>query len=216
MPSTGSRRKSINSLDVFMNCPFDKNYEPLFAAIVFTITASGYRPRCALEEENGADIRLDKLCRIIGECQRSIHDLSRVQVGTEALPRFNMPFELGMVIGAKRFGRKAYQSISALIMVHEAYQMPAFLSDLAGNDPHAHNNQVANVIRIVRNFLSTYPGGGPLPGPAAILADFQEFQGEIPALAAAIRHKPDEINPFSSYPEYSVMLSAYLKNLPAL
>jgi len=217
MPSTGSRKEKISPLDVFINCPFDETYRPLFAAIIFTITASGYRPRCALEEENGADIRLDKLCRIVGQCQRSIHDLSRVEVDTGTLPRFNMPFELGMVIGAKRFGGKVYQYISALIMVHEAYQMPAFLSDLAGNDPHAHRNQVANVIKIVRNFLSTYPGGvAPLPGPAALLSDFEEFQSKLPVLAEAIRHTPEEIDPFRSYPEYTSILSGYLKNLPPL
>lgn len=216
MPSTGSRKRSINPLDLFINCPFDDAFRPLFAATIFTITASGYRPRCALEEENGADIRLDKLCRIVGECQRSIHDLSRVQVDAGALPRFNMPFELGMVIGAKRFGGKAYQSISALIMVHEPYRMPAFLSDLAGNDPQAHRNEVKNVIRIVRNFLGTYPTGATLPGPSAILADFEDFRNELPALAAEIRHQPDEIDPFKSYPEYALIVSAYLKNLPVL
>ena len=37
---------------VFINCPFDQNYKPLFEAIIFTIYDCGFRPICALEEIN--------------------------------------------------------------------------------------------------------------------------------------------------------------------
>jgi hypothetical protein len=52
-----------SQINVFINCPFDDAYSSCFEALVFTITASGYRARCALEEEDGGDIRFDKLCR---------------------------------------------------------------------------------------------------------------------------------------------------------
>jgi hypothetical protein len=94
----------VKNIDVFVNCPFDEDFKPAFEALVFTITASGYKVRCALEDSNSGDIRFDKLCRLIQASERSIHDLSRTEVGKAGLPRFNMPFELGLMMGAKRFG----------------------------------------------------------------------------------------------------------------
>ncbi len=35
---------------VFINCPFDNEYWPTFEAVVFTVVACGFTPRCALEE----------------------------------------------------------------------------------------------------------------------------------------------------------------------
>jgi hypothetical protein len=96
----------LQSPNVFLNVPFDDEYEPLFAALVFTVSACGYRVRCALEDDDSGDIRLDKLVQLIRESPRSIHDLSRIQPGHNDLPRFNMPFELGLALGAKRFGQR--------------------------------------------------------------------------------------------------------------
>jgi hypothetical protein len=53
-------------LSVFINVPFDDEFATLFEALVFTVTACGYRVRCALEENDSGDIRLDKLARLIG------------------------------------------------------------------------------------------------------------------------------------------------------
>ena len=52
--------------DVFVNCPFDADYKLLFNAAVFTIIRSGFVARCALETDNSADNRFDKICKIIG------------------------------------------------------------------------------------------------------------------------------------------------------
>src|SRR2546423_1811537 len=103
MPRARLRR---DPLAVFVNAPFDPAYDPMLEALVFTICASGYRARCALEENDSGDIRLDKLVRLIGESTRSVHDLSRIRPLEDGkdLPRFNMPFELGMAMGARRFG----------------------------------------------------------------------------------------------------------------
>lgn len=83
--------------DIFINCPFDDDYLPLFEATLFAIIACGFRPRCALEVSDGSEVRIDKLYRMIAECRLAIHDLSRVQLGKATkLPRFNMPLELGI------------------------------------------------------------------------------------------------------------------------
>ena len=49
---------SWSRLNVFVNAPIDKAYEPLFEALVFAIYACGYRARTALEESDSGDIRI--------------------------------------------------------------------------------------------------------------------------------------------------------------
>ena len=55
--------------DVFINCPFDRRYKPLFRAIVFTVFDCGLRARCALELDDASVIRIDKIFKIIDEWQ---------------------------------------------------------------------------------------------------------------------------------------------------
>lgn len=95
----------FNSLDVFVNCPSDDAYKPIFNSIVYTVTRFGYWVRCALEADDASDNRFSKICGIIAECRFGIHDISRTEAdGNPPLPRFNMPLELGLFLGAKRYG----------------------------------------------------------------------------------------------------------------
>ena len=196
--------------NVFLNVPFDDAYGPLFETLVFAVTACGYRTRCALEEDDSGDIRLDKLVKLIRESPRSIHDLSRIEVGESELPRFNMPFELGMALGAKRFGGRKYTGNKFRIMVGEPYKLPAYLSDLGGNDPEAHESKPHNVIKIVRDFLHTTPSGGLLPGPAALRRTFDAFTTALPDIAAGIEFKTNEIRGFANYRTFLSCVTEFL------
>lgn len=89
---------------VFLNCPFDDDYRPLFRTIVFTIHDAGFVARCALEISDASRDRLTRIESIIERCRYGIHDISRTEVGGSGLPRFNMPFELGLFMGSKRYG----------------------------------------------------------------------------------------------------------------
>lgn len=51
--------------NVFINCPFDPAYKPLFDAIVFTVHDCGFIARCALEEEDATQARIDQIYNII-------------------------------------------------------------------------------------------------------------------------------------------------------
>jgi hypothetical protein len=87
---------------VFINCPFDDRYRPLFHAIIFAVHDCGFLARCALELEDSGEERIRKIKRIIRECQYGVHDISRVQLDSgTGLPRFNMPLELGLFLGAQ-------------------------------------------------------------------------------------------------------------------
>ena len=90
---------------IFINCPFDLEYRPIFQALVFAVHECGYFARCALEVEDSGQVRIQKIEQIIAECRFGVHDISRTKADPEnQLPRFNMPLELGLFLGAKRYG----------------------------------------------------------------------------------------------------------------
>jgi hypothetical protein len=197
--------------NVFVNCPFDDDYLPSFEALIFTVMASGYDVRCALEENDSGEIRFDKLCRLIEASDRSVHDLSRVELNPSGLPRFNMPFELGLFMGARRFGGKRQKTKSVLVMVTEPYRLPVYRSDLAGNDPVSHHGKPEEVIRIVRRYLHARPDGTPLPGAARIIEKFAAFKAALPALAAGLEITTEEIDPYREYRIYLWLLAEFLR-----
>jgi hypothetical protein len=97
---------------VFINCPFDDGFKPIFRAMIFAVISSGYYPRCALDATDGAEIRVSKIAQMIGECDWGIHDLSRVEVGATGVPRFNMSMEL-VFISALDYSEQAVTGASA-------------------------------------------------------------------------------------------------------
>jgi hypothetical protein len=136
---------------VFINCPFDPQYQSLFEAIVFTVSVCGLRPRCALEEEDGSQIRIEKIFNIISTCRFGIHDISKTELDeVNFLPRFNMPLELGIFLGAKRFGAGEQKDKTCLILDREKYRYQKFISDIAGQDIRAHGDDPKEAISIVR------------------------------------------------------------------
>jgi len=110
---------------VFVNCPFDDGFRPIFRAMTFAIIASSYYPRCALDAIDGAEIRVSKIAKMIGECDWGIHDLSRVEVDTAGVPRFNMPMELGLHLGARLFGSGRHRRKRALILEAQSHRYDA-------------------------------------------------------------------------------------------
>ena len=76
MPRTPKRPANFDR-NVFINCPFDDQYAPLFNATVFTVHVIGFLSRCALKASNAGQFRLIKILEIISQCKYSIHDLSK-------------------------------------------------------------------------------------------------------------------------------------------
>ena len=116
---SGTKAPADYNNSVFVNCPFDDEYQPLFRALIFAIYRCGFSPKSALAEDDGLVNRIDKLIRIIEECRLGIHDISRTELNEINLPRFNMPFELGIYFGAKKHGNKIQKSKSAMILERE-------------------------------------------------------------------------------------------------
>ncbi len=166
-----SRR--VYEQNVFINCPFDRDYSVIFNAIVFAVFDCGFRPVCARERMNSAQIRLDKITDFIRDSRYSIHDLSRTEIDERySLPRFNMPLELGIALGCMKFGNSRQRDKTALILDRRRYRYHKFLSDIAGQDISEHNNRPTRAIEVVRNWLRTESGLLDIPGAEYIAARY--------------------------------------------
>jgi hypothetical protein len=193
--ATPARSRITPAKSVFINCPFDEGFKPLLRAMVFTIIASGYFPRCALDATDGAEVRVGKIAALIGACDWGIHDLSRVEVDAGGLPRFNMPMELGLHLGARLLGEPRHRRKRALILDARPHRYDAALSDISGQDIESHNNEPDRAIACVRNWLSEHRphNAAPLPGAGAMQDDYRLFQAEIGALLAPRRLDPSRL-----------------------
>lgn len=83
--------------NIFINCPLDPDYKQMLRALIFTVLDCGFEPRIASERQDSGQIRVSKIKDLIRESCYSIHDISRMEpLKNGDLPRFNMPFELGL------------------------------------------------------------------------------------------------------------------------
>ncbi len=194
---------------VFINCPFDGTYKPIFDAIVFTVYDVGFVARCALEADDAGEARLSKIIRIIEECPYGIHDISSVKLsaGTK-LPRFNMPFELGLYFGCRFFGAKAQKMKGSLIIDSEPYRYRASFSDISGQDIHTHKGKPETAIKEIRNWLANVSKIGALPGGAEIAARYKRFVRDLPKICKKLRRLPKDL----TFLDYSETVEIWLKS----
>jgi hypothetical protein len=185
---------------VFINCPLDDDYRALFDAIVFAIHDCGYIARCSLEVSDASQVRIDKISGIIASCKFGIHDISRTELDwATGLPRFNMPLELGMFLGAKRFGAGRHKSKTCLILDVERYRYQKFISDIAGQDIASHGGDPSKAIKTVRDWLSAATVRSvQIPGGGTIARRFLTFRNELPTACARLHLSVDELT-FSDY-----------------
>jgi hypothetical protein len=173
---------------VFLNVPFDRRYRALFDALVFAVHDCGYVARCALEGDDGSVVRLDKIFAIMAECRFGIHDLSRTTLDrANRLPRFNMPLELGVFLGAKRFGNAKQRTKTCLILDRDPYRYQVFCSDISGQDIRAHNNDGPLAIKLVRDWLRTSRKSAStnIPGGARVTQRYWQFRSDLPDMCVS-------------------------------
>lgn len=179
---------------VFINCPFDAAYRAIFEAVVFAIFACGFRPRCALEAEDAGQVRIEKIFDLIAGCRFAINDLSRVDLDSETnLPRFNMPLELGVFLGARRYGDAKQQQKRCLILDRERYRYRTFISDISGQDIREHRDNPLEAIRVVRNWLKIQRPSSFMPGGKVIEERYKAFRCDLPDLCCAAHLEEDEL-----------------------
>jgi hypothetical protein len=198
--------------NVFINCPFDSIYSPLFNAIVFSVHYVGFRPRCALEASNAGQYRLEKIMKIISECKYSIHDLSRTQADAKTgLPRFNMPLELGLDLGCRRFGQGHHHGKTSLILDVKPYRYQKFISDIAGQDVVAHGGREIRVVEIVRDWLRLALGPhSVVASGAAIFKRYEKFQQGLPLLCTRLNWNPKKLQ----FADFSSAIATWIRSNP--
>ncbi len=196
MPSPKTRRRSpkrasspARARSIFINCPFDDDYQPLLRAICFTALACGFTPRCALEFSDSGSVRFQKIVRLVGSCSHSIHDISRVELDKDSsLPRFNMPLELGADLGLRLGGGDRHRRRKTLVLDAEKHRYDKMLSDISGMDIEAHGNDVGTIIKCVRDWLNANRRSRkPLPGAAAIAIDFELYRQVAPLMVKNLK-----------------------------
>lgn len=197
-----------SNTNVFINCPFDLRYQSIFRSIIFCIYDCGYVPRCALEDENGGEIRIERLYKLIKESRLSIHDISRTQLDKiNKLPRFNMPLELGIFLGARKFGGKAHSNKTCLILDKDRYRYQKFISDIAGQDIRAHAGKPEKAISSVRNWIAANARGVAIPGAGTITSRYRKFQKQLPVMCQELGWDLEEI----SHPDFEHLVSRWLQ-----
>ncbi len=202
-----SRSVTDQKDSVFINCPFTEDYEKIFHCIIFCVLACGFRPRSALEAGDAGDIRIDKIVRLIKESHYSVHDLSAIKLDeNNNLPRFNMPFELGLVIGCKKVAGAKYANRPILILEHTKFTSQKCLSDIAGQDLKAHNGCTNSTTTIVRNWLFQQTKREGIPGYVRIRKAFDSFYLALPEICEEAGLDVKEI----SYPDFVNLAQQWL------
>ena len=199
--------------NVFINCPFDTAYHPMFEAIIFAIHDCGFIARCAREEDDSGDIRFQKLIRIIEDCKYGIHDISKADLDVNTnLARFNMPLELGLFMGAQRYSAKEHynKNKKTLVMDTEQFRYQQFISDLAGTDISSHSNIPVNVIKTIRKFLFNNTKRKNIASGTFIAGRFEIFIIELPAYCETLHWDRNDL----TFLEYAICVTEWIKINP--
>lgn len=196
---------------VFLNVPFDPRYESFIRALVFTVHDCGLVARCAREIDDSGQVRFEKICVLMSESQFGIHDLSRTGLDSRfRLPRFNMPLELGLFLGAQRFGEGKQKGKRCLILDREENRYQKFCSDISGQDIRPHHNRLEDLVKSVRNWLSNQllRRGIQVPGGAVLFERYRSFCRALPAMCADpdVQLVPKEL----LYTEYVTLVAGWL------
>lgn len=171
---------------VFLNVPFDEQYWPLFVALLAGLTALGLTPHCVLEVPSSGRNRLDRIYDLLASCAVSIHDLSRVTLsGSLKVPRFNMPFELGVSYARSRISDHRF-----FVFEERAFRIQQSLSDLNGIDPMIHGGTVTGILGCLLDCFGTEKKAPPIEA-------LQELADKLLKVMKQLRHEREPADPYS-------------------
>jgi hypothetical protein len=121
-----------------------------------------------------------------------------------------MPFELGLFIGAARFGTASQARKICLILDRDRYRFQKFISDISGQDIAAHKDDPEAAIRALRKWLASLGLVERIPGGGSIIKRYREFQKILPQILARLDLEHDEV----SYADYTNIVSSWLADQP--
>lgn len=202
--------------NVFINCPFDQEYITLRKVLVFTITYFDYIPRISLESSDSGSSRLEKIIGLIQESKYSIHDLSRIQSQSKKeYYRLNMPFELGIDYGLRRFDDN-FNDKKSLIISSKPYKYMKAISDINGVDIKNHKNDTIALIKCLREWFSETVKLKNLKSSLKIYHDFIDFNSDLlkkKMMKYADEHTNDECVKFGNHEVDELTLPEYIEEI---
>lgn len=168
---------ALRRLDVFLNIPYDDRFQKLYVAYIVGIVDLGLNPVATLGIPGG-DARLGRIFDLIRASRYSIHDLSRIQLDRHPprVPRFNMPFELGMAV--------AWANLRPLRHTYFLFESVArrghkSLSDMAGSDFNIHDETPEG---IMRELCSAFVRASTRPTVPNMMRHYAQVNSAIPLL----------------------------------
>lgn len=169
-PHEGPRASSV-----FINCPYDAAYRPVFDAIVFTLLCYGMWPRWAEDSTRGLT-RLDRIVDALRASRFSIHDLSRCKgEGDENLARMNMPLELGMALEQAYPARDPVRDHRCIVLVPAMSSYRQVVSDLNAFDLLPYDGTPEAMVGELGSFLKVSAGRVQAPPVVAIQGALKEW-----------------------------------------
>ncbi len=160
--------------NVFINCPFDKFYVPLLQPLLFTVLYFELNPLIS-ETQSSGQVRVEQIKKLILKSKYSIHDISRSEVlQGKDLPRFNMPFEMGLDLACQSFGKGKLMLKKCLVLEKTKHHYLKVISDIAGQDIENHDDEPKLLIRKVRNWFASVTHNHK-PSPTIIWEDYNNF-----------------------------------------
>ena len=169
--------------------------------------------RCALEESDSAQVRVEKITpassrQVPARYPRCVangvgHDL-RVTEVQHAL-------ETGIFLGARKFGGGRQRQKRCLVLDRERFRYQAYLSDISGQDVKEHADDPAKAIKAVRDWLSHFaPKDVMRPGGKKMAKRYGIFLDELPALLREVDVEREEL----IYNDYTTIMVGWLRVNP--
>jgi hypothetical protein len=164
------RKKRIQT--VFLNVPYDRQFENLYLAYVVGLTQLGLSINATLAVPNQG--RLARILDLIENSDFSIHDLSRTEL-SHRIPRFNMPLELGLALHRSYIDPEGHK---VFVFEKKSYRTLKSTSDINGIDAQIHNGTVKGVMGKLRNIFHQ-PDGTTVP---EMLKSYRAVRRRLPEL----------------------------------
>ena len=178
--------------NVFINCPFDKSYVRLLQPLLFTVLYLDLNPLVS-ETKSSGQVRVEQIKKLILRSKYSIHDISRSEaLQGRDLPRFNMPFEMGLDLGCQSFGKGKISLKKSLVLEKTKYHYQKIISDIAGQDIENHNDNPEELIRKVRNWFAAVLNSHQ-PSPTLIWDSYNDFLDRMSEQLKAEAFSRDDI-----------------------
>lgn len=140
---------NVRNSSVFLNVPYDRQFNDQYLAYIAGLTALGLTPKLAVEQAEGR-WRVDKILSAVRECRFSVHDLSTFssKKTAAAIPKLNVAFELGITVTLSQLEPNLHDWF---VFAPSRARLKHSLSDIDGADPLIHRGTLTSIFRQLLN-----------------------------------------------------------------